>query len=358
MTVIYAILIFGLLIFVHELGHFIVAKLSGIAVLQFNIGFGPAIFKKRYKETIYALRILPLGGSVMLKSENGEDDEEELRQYAEFLEEGGSEKGNFSEASLFQRFGVCVAGSLMNFLCGVLIIFFVLVPAASVITPQLSGFMEGFAYEGEDGFMEGDKILRINEFHIYVYGDVVTALSLGNGEPFDFTVLRNGEKVQLKDLPLEATLYTPEDPKNPKYGFLFTAEELTFGSKIGYSAGSAMSFLQSAVKSIGMLISGDAGTDDLVGTVGIASEISNRAKQSAQDLWYFVAYISVNLAFVNLLPIPALDGGKLLFMLIELVRGKPVDPKYEGYVSVAGMVLLLGLFVVVTYNDIIRLVAG
>lgn len=358
MTIIVAILIFGLLIFVHELGHFIVAKLSGIAVLQFNIGFGPAIFKKRYKETVYALRILPLGGAVVLKSEDGEDSEEELKQYAEFLEEGGREKGNFSDASLFQRFCVCIAGSLMNFLCGILIIFFVLVPAASVVTPQLSGFMEGFAYEGEGGFMEGDEILRINDFHIYVYGDVVTALSLGKGQPVDFTVLRNGEKIRLEELPLEATLYSADDPVNPKYGFLFTAEELTFGGKVRYSVGSAMSFLQSAVKSIGMLISGDAGTDDLVGTVGIASEISNRAKQSAQDLWYFVAYISVNLAFVNLLPIPALDGGKLLFMLIELVRGKPIDPRYEGYVSLAGMVLLLGLFVVVTYNDIIRLVAG
>ncbi len=359
MSIVIAILVFGLIVFLHEMGHFLVAKASGIAVLQFNIGFGPALLKKRIHETVYVLRLLPLGGAVMFKSEDEDLESEELMLSCEIFEQRHPGKsGNFHEAPWIKRFLVTIAGSAVNLLSGIIILFILLIPAEQVITPTLSGLMDGFDYVGEEGFLPGDEIKKVNDFTVFVYGDVVTALTLGAGEPYDFVIERDGERVVLEDLAIEPKVYAETGDDVPRYGFLFTAEEFGALDRIVYSGNSAISFLQSAVQSLGMLISGDAGAGDLIGTVGIASEISARAQQSAQDLWYFVAYLSVNLAFVNLLPIPALDGGRLVFMLIELVRGKPINPKYEAYVSLAGMVILIGLFLFVTYNDIVRLVSG
>lgn len=362
MTYLLAIVVFGLLIFVHELGHFLVAKLSGIAVLQFTIGFGPAIFKKNIGGTVYALRALPLGGAVMMLGE-GEDDTEVLltgkTAEAEAAEEAAPQpKGiPFPEAPLWKRFLVTVAGAGMNFITGVLILFILLTPANYRIDPTLGEFMEGFAYSGEDGFQVGDKLVKINDFVIFTSSDVNTALSLGAGEPFDFVVERDGKRIKLKDMPLEAKIYD-EESQSYKYGFTFTVVEMDLWDKVTYSGKTAMTYLQSAFASIRMLIGGKASTGDMIGTVGIANEISNAAKAGMRVMWNFVAFISINLAFMNLLPIPALDGGKMLFFLIELVRGKPVDPKYEGAVNLVGMGLILLLFVFVTYQDIVRLIGG
>lgn len=356
MTYLIAILVFGLLIFVHELGHFVAAKLSGIAVLQFTIGFGPAIFKKKIHGTVYAIRALPLGGAVMMQGEG--DEEALLAGKQDTAGEDEAPKGiPFPDAPLWKRFIVCVAGAGMNFLSGILILFVLMMPAQYRADSTISDFMDGFEYSGEDGFQVGDKIVKINGFTIYTNTDLGTALALGAGEPFDFTVVRDGKRVKLNDLPLTASIYSETD-KSYKYGFMFESVELTLGGKLAYAGKTSMTYLQSAVASIKMLIGGQAGASDMMGTVGIASEISNMAKQSLRVMWNFVAYISINLAFVNLLPIPALDGGKLLFMLIELIRGKPIDPKYEGTVNLIGMGLILLLFVFVTYHDIVRLIGG
>ena len=361
MTYLLAIVVFGLLIFVHELGHFLVAKLSGIAVLQFTIGFGPAIWKKNIGGTVYALRALPLGGAVMMLGE-GEDETEVLLTGKTAEDEAGEEapkpKGiPFMEASLFKRFLVTIAGATMNLVAGVLILFILLVPANYRVDSTLGEFMDGFAYSGENGFQVGDQLVKINDFYIFTSGDISTALALGAGEPFDFVVKRGGERVVLKDMPLEAKIYD-EASKSYKYGFTFTTVKMDLWDKVTYSGKMAMTYLQSAFASIRMLIGGQADTGDMIGTVGIANEISNAARQGIRVMLNFVAFISINLAFMNLLPIPALDGGKMLFFLIELVRGKPVDPKYEGAVNLVGMGLILILFVVITYQDIVRLIGG
>lgn len=347
MTVIYAILVFGLIIFVHELGHFTAAKLAGITVYQFNIGFGPALIKKKLGETLYAIRLLPVGGAVMLK-DAGEDPPEDIDP-AEWTSEG-----SFQEAPWLGRFAVIIAGSLMNFLCGIVIIMFILIPASSVAQPVLTGFAEGFPLEGT--LQEGDEIVNINGFHIFVYNDVVTALQLGTGQPYDITVRRGGEKIVLSDLELEPKDY--DGTGRLRFGLNFGYEEIKGIGKLSYAFDNALSFFQSAYKSLGMLITGRAKTSDLMGTVGIANEISERAGQSMTEMWYFVAYIAVNLSFVNMLPVPGLDGGKLLLMIIELIRRKPLDPKIENYISYAGLGLVLILFAFVTYNDIARLIAG
>ncbi len=356
MSILLAILLFGLIIFIHELGHFVVAKLSGITVLQFTIGFGPALVKKQVGETLYAIRIIPLGGAVMMLGEEDEQVEKVLTgdtaaQQAEPMQYKGI---GYHEASLLKRFLVSIAGATMNYVSGIIIIAILLVPAGAVLSPVITDFMDGFEFEGQDGFMVGDEILSINDYTIHTYGDIDTAFYLYGSEPMSFTVLRDGEKVTLEQLPLERKLYDNE--QTPKYGFVFGYEDVGALDKIGYAIDNSFSFVQSAIKGLGMLITGQVESDEMMGTVGIASELSSRAQQSATELWYFVAYISINLAVVNLLPIPALDGGKIIFIFIELLRGKKLNPKYEGYISLVGMVAILALFLFVTFNDIMRLV--
>ncbi len=346
MTVIYAVLVFGLIIFVHELGHFIAAKAAGITVYEFTIGFGPAIIKKQIGETLYAIRLLPVGGAVVMKDENEEPPESVLP------EQVSSDEGCFQKASWLQRFSVVVAGSFMNFVTGVLLILLVMLPASHVAQPVISEFAEGFPLE--DTLHVGDRLLKINDFRIFTYGDVSMALQLAAEEPFDLTIERNGEKILLEDVPLERRDY--DGNGQLRYGLSFGYEEISGLNKVKYAVNNAFSFFQSAYKSIGLLIGGQAKTSDLMGTIGIASEISNRAEQSMGEMWYFVAYISINLSFVNMLPIPGLDGGKLFFMLIELIIGRKLDPKWENYCSYIGLFLVLLLFVFATYNDILRLI--
>ena len=240
----------------------------------------------------------------------------------------------------------------MNFVSGVLLILLVLMPASHVAQPVISEFAEGFPLE--DTLHVGDRFLKVNGFHIFTYNDVSMALQMAGDEPFDLVIERDGEKLKLENVPLERRDY--DGNGQLRYGLSFGYEEISGVEKLQYAVNNAFSFFQSTYKSIGMLISGQAKGSDLMGTVGIASEISNRAEQSMREMWYFVAYISVNLSFVNMLPIPGLDGGKLFFMLIELVLRRKLDPKWENYCSYVGLFLVLVLFVFVTYNDIMRLI--
>lgn len=357
MTIVLVILLFGLLIFVHELGHFIVAKLCGVKVEQFTIGFGPAILKKQIGETLYAIRLLPIGGAVMMKGESGEEDILVGEKNSDATKQSSQDDSDsFYGASKIKRFLICIAGSGMNLITGILIMMILFASATAVYSPVITDFMDGFEYEGENGFQVGDKITKINGFNVYIYSDVITALTLGEGEEFDFTVIRNGERIKLNDLPLDKNIVDAETGQK-LYGFNFGIEELNFGGRISYAFKNAASFIQSAYKSFGLLITGQVKSDQMMGTVGIAGEMNERAKQSGEELWYFVAFISINLAVVNMLPIPALDGGKVLFILIEAVIRKKLNPKYESYISLAGLILILLLFVFVTYNDIVRLLS-
>ena len=354
MSIIIAILIFGLIVFVHELGHFTVAKLTGVTVYQFSIGFGPALLKKQVGETVYAIRCIPLGGYVAMKGEDSTVIETPAGH--EPAESHEDTEGSFMHAKLWKRFCISAAGSLMNLLSALLVLLIIMLPTEAIIVPELSGFMDGFEWSGENGLQEGDEIVRINDFHIFIYSDVVNALELGQGEPYTFVVERDGQRITLKNLMLTKSIPDESSGGQLKFGLLFGAETLTLPERLGTAWNSCLSFLQTTYKSIGMLVSGQVSTDNMMGTVGITNELSERVQSSWADVWYFVAFLSVNLAVVNLLPIPGLDGGKLLFLLIELVRGKPIKPEHEGAVQLVGMLFILGLFVFVTYNDIVNLI--
>lgn len=346
LTIIIAVLVFGLIIFIHELGHFVAAKLSGVTVYRFSIGFGPALIKKEYKGTLYALRLLPLGGSVMMKGEY-DDEGNEVEDKA----------GSFNEASIGRRFIISFAGSFMNFLMGLVLLVITLSPMQALPTNEIVELAPGFEATGEAGLMPGDVIKRVNGMHIFINNDITTALEFGKGEPYDIKIDRNGKTVKLEDITIEKKPYETNGEQVERYGFSFGVEEATFFGKLEYAGKNSISFLQSVTASLGQIFKGNVSKDDVMGTVGIATEISTRAKSSMADMWYFVAFLSINLSLMNLLPIPGLDGGKIFFMLIELIRGKPLPPKYEGAVQIAGLVLIFGLFIFITFNDIMRLFA-
>ena len=342
MSILIAVLVFGLIVFLHELGHFTAAKLSGVTVYRFSIGFGPALIKKEIGGTLYAIRLLPLGGSVVMK---GEYDEEGY--------EVEDKTGSFNAASLPRRFAICVAGPLMNFITGLLLIVVTMWPAVRLPTNLISHVEPEVR---QLGIQEGDRITAVNDFHVFVYGDIASALQLGSGRPFDISLLRDGEEFRLKDLPLEMQVYENQDgTKSRRYGLGFATEEATVGAKLRYSLRNSGSFVQSVTQGLKMMIQGQVKKNEVMGTVGIANEISARAKTSALDMWYFVSFLSINLAVMNLLPIPGLDGGKILFLLIEAVRRKPAPVKYEAIIQAVFLGLLFLLFIFVTFNDVMRL---
>lgn len=355
MSIVLVILLFGLLIFVHEFGHFILAKLSGVKVDQFTIGFGPAIFKKKFGDTLYAIRLLPIGGAVMMKGESGEEDIL-VGSNISGDDSDFDDSDSFYGASKIKRFLICIAGSGMNLIAGILILLILFAPVEAVYSSTITGFVDGFEFEGDNGFQVGDKITKVNGFNVYIYSDLITGLSLGDSKYFDFTVDRNGEKIEIKNIPLKKD-FVDAKTGNKRYGINFGVEKLTVSGRFAYSFRNAASFIQSAYKSLGMLITGQVKSSEMMGTVGIAGEMNERAKQSSKELWYFLAFISINLAVVNMLPIPALDGGKVLFILIEAVLRRKLNPKIESYISLVGLVLILGLFIYVTYNDIVRLLS-
>ena len=339
--IIWAVLALGLLICIHELGHFITAKLSGVKVLEFTIGFGPAVFKKEYKGTLYAIRIIPLGGAVMME---GED-------------EDSQSDGAFCKAPLWRRIIIVAAGAIMNLLLGFLILFCLYFPAKQYSSVQIADFMPGFEFSDRGGFQKGDIITEIDGYKILLNSDISFALEQNQGRAHDFKLIRDGQKVVLYSVPLEKKEYTIDGQTGMFYGLRFEAKKVGFADKFKLPFYGCVNFVRIIWLSLKMLFSGAATVADMSGPVAITSAISGAARQSATLAWYFIAFISVNLGVMNLLPLPALDGGRLVFLIIEAVRGKPINPKYEGIVHMIGMVLFIGLFLFVTFNDIIKLAA-
>ncbi len=350
-----AILAFGLLIAVHELGHFAVSKLMNVKVNEFSIGMGPALIKRQKGETLYALRALPIGGACVIEGEDGDSGEER----------------SFTRKKLWQRLLILAAGSFMNLLTGFVIVaviyFFYSFGGYSASTTTLSGFMDGFPLEGAGGLMAGDRIVSVDGHKTNTTTEFALFMSLGDGKSVDLVVERDGKLVRLEDFPLALREYTDENgEKTVKYGLYF--ETVPFTPLIALQqAWYRCSFSARVVWiSLGSLFSGKAGISDLSGPVGVVSMMNQAGRQSASaaegiiNVLFFVSFISVNLAVMNMLPIPALDGGRIFFMYVfaaieRLSRRKP-NPKVEGYIHAAGFILLLGLMAYVMLNDIVKLI--
>ncbi len=339
--IIVALLAFGVLIMVHEIGHLVAAKRSGVRVDEFWIGMGPKLLSRQVGETLYCLRLLPIGGACVMEGEDGDD--------------GTVSERAFSKASRPRRFLILVAGVLMNFLLGFVILLFILPGAqdGKMVVPTLDGFYEGFQYEGEDGLMVGDTLLEIDGYRIHMRSDVEPAMAQGQDDGvYDILVRRDGREVLIEDLPLQANV---EVDGQMRYGLHFATEEITLPLRFSTAFWNSVSLARMIWDSLGMLVSGEVGVDQLSGPVGVTAVMSQTAQASIQSFLYLVAFMSINLGVMNLLPIPGLDGGRLLFLIVEAIRRKPLEPRLEGYVNAAGLVLLLGLMVYVTGNDVLRL---
>ena len=348
--IIIGILFFGLLIAVHEGGHFLTAKWLDVQVNEFSIGMGPALLKKQRGETLYSLRAFPIGGYCAME---GEDEESENPRA-------------FSAKAPWKKLIILAAGALANYLAGFLIVLFLFLSAGGYTVPVIHSFMPGFPCAGEEGLMEGDRFLDIQGEKIRVTGDVAPALQKARAGPKDITVLRDGEAVFLPDLPLDPQTYEMNGETVTKYGFYFVREDLTPLGLLRQSWETCLYFARAVWSGLGMLITGQVGMQDMSGPVGIVSYMQEAGSQGSsvgagvRNVCYLAGLIAVNLAVMNLLPIPALDGGRIFFLLLgELwwfFTRRPLDPKYEAWLHGAGFALLMLLMVAVTFSDILKLV--
>lgn len=353
MSILFAILLFSLLIFLHELGHFVAAKLSGVRVNEFSMFMGPAIWKKQKGETLYSIRCIPIGGYCAMEGEDG----------------GSDDPRSFDRAAWWKRLIILAAGSLMNFLTGLVLLGIFFGPDQQFIMPVVTQIEEGCSIAGEDGIREGDRILEVDGEKIYVYSDFQMILDLNGGENHDLVLRRDGQRVELKDFAMVKGEFPNEDGSTSlRYGFSFSLVPASFTGTVKYVWNSALDMVRMVRLSLKMLLSGHAGIRDVGGPVMIVQQMTQVAEASAttyfavMNLIYFGAFIAINLSVMNLLPIPALDGGRIVCLLIttlvEAATHEKINPKYEGYLHGVGMILLLALMALIMFKDIFVLIKG
>lgn len=350
MSIVFAVLLFSFLIFIHEFGHFIAAKLSGVQVNEFAVFMGPAIVKWKRGETQYSIRCIPIGGYCAMEGEDEDSDNPRA----------------FGKAKWWKRLIILLAGSFMNFVAGVVIMGVVFAPSQGFIVPVIDEITE---YCTIEGLQAGDEILEVDGEKIYVQSDFSMILSLNSGDVHDLVVKRDGEKVVLNDTLMERHEVVNDDGSiSMLYGLNFKAVEKTFSSWVSYSWNTAIDSVRNVRLSLQMLLTGQAGFSDMTGPVGIVqimSETAEASKTTADavlNILYFGGFIAINLAVMNLLPIPALDGGRAVALLlttgIEAVTKKKINPKYEAYIHGVGMILLLILMAVIMFKDIFTIFKG
>ena len=353
MTIVFAILLFSFLIFIHELGHFAAAKLSGVQVNEFALFMGPAIFQKQVGETLYSIRCIPIGGYCAME---GEDEETENPR-------------SFQKAAWWKRLIILVAGAAMNFVAGVLIFCIVFLPAQQIMEPAINSFTDCSLLNGEGGLQIGDIFLEIDGEPVYVQGDVNTLLTISRKDVHDVVVLRDGEKIDLPGALVPHTCVDENGHEIVHYGFSYgEIKTLDLFGKLDYVWKNVLNTVRNVRLSLQMLVTGQAGLQDMSGPVGIVSMMNDVAEQSEDsftaimNMLFFGGFIAINLAVMNLLPIPALDGGRVVGLLIstgyEAVTKKRLDPKYEGVIHGVGMVLLLILMAVIMFKDVFTIFMG
>lgn len=339
MKIIIAVIIFSLIILFHELGHFLLAKKNGVCVTEYSLGLGPTLFGKQIGETKYSLKLLPFGGACMML---GED------------EESGDARAFFNK-SVWARMSIILAGPVFNFLLAFLLSLMI-IGSIGYDEPVISGVLEGYS-AAEAGMMEGDRIVKINGERILVYRQVSMYTSLHSDRQITVTYERDGKRQ-------EAVLDARQDPQSGRelFGFLGPEGRKKGGvfDTIKYSVYEVGFWMDTTVKSLAMLVRGNVSPNDISGPVGIVNVIGDAYEESI-SAGFFVVWlnllniailITANVGVMNLLPLPALDGGRMVFLILEALRGKRVSQDKEGMVHFVGLVLLMILMVFVMFNDI------
>lgn len=343
-TLLWFILILGVTIFVHELGHFIFAKKAGIYVYEFAIGMGPKIFSKKRKndETIYSIRLIPLGGFVQMAGEEVNDDKKIPKDK------------KFQSKTWFQKFLAVVAGVLFNFIFAYLLLFLMaLIWGFTPVKPIVGEVVEGYpAYSS--GVKVNDEIIAINDDKVSSWDDVLLFLQLNQtDDELKIFIKRNNKEIAFKLVPMEVI---EDDVIYYKIGIAPDDKVIKgFFPSIGYAFKKMGALFKSMIVVIKSLFTGSLGLKSISGPVGIYSIVGESAKAGFESILYLIAYLSINIGVINLLPIPAFDGGRIVFLFIELITRKRVSPKVENIIHGIGFVFLLGILLLVTFNDILRI---
>lgn len=347
MTIVAFILIFSIVVIAHEFGHFLLAKKNGIKVVEFSVGMGPTLLHFTKGETKYSLKLLPIGGACMFEGEDGvySDDKKE------------KPKGSFQDANVWARISSVVAGPIFNLILAFLLSLIV-VGFSGADTPVIVSTMEGYPAEAA-GLQGGDLITSINGEKVKLYREVTLMTLVHQGEDLTIGYSRNGEEL--------SSVITPQyDKESGRYYIGIKGGEITQIKGFDlfrYGYYEVRYWLKSTFKSLQMLVQGKVTKDDVAGPIGIAIVIDDAIEATSPyglptvllTMINIAILLSVNLGVLNLLPLPALDGGRLVFLLIEAIRGKPVPQDKEGMVHFIGFVLLMILMVFVVFNDISRL---
>lgn len=340
MGIIIAIIIFSFIVFFHELGHFLLAKKNGIDVEEFALGMGPAIYSREYKGTKYSVRLFPIGGFCAM----GED------------EEATDSPNNFNNKSVWARISVIAAGPVFNFILA-FIFSVILIAMIGYDQPVLSGTEEGYP-AAEAGMQAGDTIVKMGNKRIHIFREVSIYNQFHQGETVEVTYIRDGEK--------KTVTLTPKMDEELGYARLGIASsgytEANLLTALQYGAYEVKYWISTTIESLKMLVTGQVGMDQISGPVGIVDVVDDAYEQSRSygaymvlaQMLYIAILISANLGVMNLLPLPALDGGRLVFLFVEAIRKKRIPPEKEGYVHMIGIALLMVLMVFVMYNDIRR----
>ncbi len=349
-AVVAAILVFGVVIFCHELGHFVVAKKSGIKVNEFALGMGPALFKFGKGETTYSLRALPIGGFVSMEGEDEESDEER----------------SYQKAPVYKRILVIVAGAFMNFVLGFLAITILVIFSEYPIISRQVAQVDSAA----SGLQVDDVITKINGRTAFIFADLDYEFARTQNGTFSLEVERGGETVLLENVTFDTQIaydqetgepiindYTGEPYEYLDLGFKVYGIEKTFTTVISEAFGTTLSYARLIYLTVFDLIVGRAAINSLSGPIGIVTEIGKAAMIGWQPVVQMLALISINLGVVNMLPLPILDGGKTVLLIIEGIRRKPLAQKYETIINIVGLVLVVALFIFVSFNDITRLIS-
>lgn len=334
-----AVLVFIVLIIIHEFGHFIAAKAMGVRVNEFAVGFGPKLFSKQFGETKYSVNLIPLGGYCAME---GEDEE-------------SADGRAFCRKKPWRRFIIVVAGAVFNLILGVILVAVTLAPGDRFSTTIVAEFAENAVSEAS-GLQVNDEIIGVDGRRIFTTYDLSYAFTGISDGAVDIDVIRGGEKVKLENVEFATESY--DGINFLSVDFWVYGKEKTFKNYVSETFKMTLSYGRVVWFSLVDLIMGKFGLNAVSGPVGVTTAIGNAAKQGLTNIWPIMALITINLGIFNLLPIPALDGGRLLFILFEMIFRKPVPKKFEGIVHTVGFVLLFGFMIVVTFKDILKLITG
>ena len=379
-TAIVTIVMFLIMVSLHEFGHYIVARVLDFKILEYAIGFGPAIFKREKNSILYSVRVVPFGGYCKFE---GEDEE-------------SSDPRAFSNRPVWRRILVVAAGGIFNIILGFLI-FMVVMPSLSPVSTNVINSVVENSYLEQCGVQPGDKIIEIDGKSISFYNDITLYTSnLSGNEEIDLTIKRNGEKLDFTVKPTEQKItynYTDEGVEyisaingeeemqlipysenllkqedligksqvQTRYiiGFVPQTQDITALNIWGNAWNNTKFVVKLVYRSLWEMVTGKVGVEQMSGPVGIVNEVNNAVNQGSHS-WLYVlnlmALLTINLGVFNLLPFPALDGGRLFFMIVELIRRKPIPPEKEGMVHAIGIILLFALIIFISFHDILKLI--